>query len=43
MDFLFDTNIFLEVLLGQEKRESCKQLLTDFNGTIFFQNFQFIQ
>ena len=25
MDFLFDTNIFLEVLLGQEKRDSCKK------------------
>ena len=39
MDFLFDTNIFLEVLLGQEKKESCKQLLVDFKGTIFLSEF----
>jgi len=39
MDFLFDTNIFLEVLLGQEKNESCKELLVDFKGTIFLSEF----
>ncbi len=39
MDFLFDTNIFLEVLLGQEKKESCKKLLVDFTGTIFLSEF----
>jgi len=39
MDFLFDTNIFLEVLLGQEKMESCKKLLIDFEGTIFLSEF----
>ena len=39
MDFLFDTNIFLEVLLGQEKKESCKKLLVDFKGTIFISEF----
>lgn len=39
MDFLFDTNIFLEVLLGQEKKESCKKLLVDFKGTIFLSEF----
>ena len=39
MDFLFDTNIFLEVLLGQEKNESCKKLLVDFKGTIFLSEF----
>ncbi|MDP1623322.1 MAG: type II toxin-antitoxin system VapC family toxin [Bacteroidales bacterium] len=39
MDFLFDTNIFLEVLLGQEKKESCKKLLVDFKGIIFLSEF----
>jgi len=39
MDFLFDTNIFLEILLGQEKKESCKKILTDFKGTIFISDF----
>jgi uncharacterized protein len=39
MDFLFDTNIFLEVLLGQEKKETCKKLLTEFKGTIFLSEF----
>jgi predicted nucleic acid-binding protein len=39
MDFLFDTNIFLEVLLGQEKKESCKKLLIDFKGPIFISEF----
>ena len=39
MDFLFDTNIFLEVLLGQEKKESCKKLLTEFKGKIFLSEF----
>ena len=39
MDFLFDTNIFLEVLLGQEKKESCKKLLVDFAGIIFLSEF----
>ena len=28
MPFLFDTNIFLEVLLGQEKKKICKELLS---------------
>lgn len=39
MDFLFDTNIFLEVLLGQEKKEVCKKLLTDFSGSIYISEF----
>ncbi|MCX6266660.1 MAG: PIN domain-containing protein [Bacteroidetes bacterium] len=39
MDFLFDTNIFLEVLLGQEKKDACKRLLLDFTGTIFLSEF----
>jgi predicted nucleic acid-binding protein len=39
MDFLFDTNIFLEVLLGQEKRESCKRTLTESRGTIYLSDF----
>jgi predicted nucleic acid-binding protein len=39
MDFLFDTNIFLEVLLGQEKKEVCKKLLVDFKGSIFLSDF----
>lgn len=39
MDFLFDTNIFLEVLLGQEKKDICKRILVDFKGTIFLSEF----
>ncbi len=39
MKFLFDTNIFLEVLLGQEKKEACKKLLLDFSGSIFISEF----
>ena len=39
MDFLFDTNIFLEILLGQEKKESCKKTLIDFKRTIFLSEF----
>ena len=39
MKFLFDTNIFLEVLLGQEKKETCKKLLLDFSGSIFISEF----
>jgi predicted nucleic acid-binding protein len=39
MDYLFDTNIFLEVLLGQEKNESCKSLLSDYQGTILLSEF----
>ena len=41
MDFLFDTNIFLEVLLGQEKKDACKKLLNDYPGTIFLSEFSF--
>ena len=39
MDFLFDTNIFIEVLLGQEKKESCKKLLIESKGIIFLSEF----
>lgn len=39
MKFLFDTNIFLEVLLGQEKKEACKKLLLKFSGSIFISEF----
>jgi predicted nucleic acid-binding protein len=39
MNFLFDTNIFLEILLGQEKKDSCKKLLSEFKGTIFLSEF----
>jgi predicted nucleic acid-binding protein len=39
MQFLFDTNIFLEVLLSQDKKETCKKLLIDFQGPIFISEF----
>ncbi len=39
MSFLFDTNIFLEILLDQEKKEVCKKLLNDHIGKIFLSDF----
>jgi predicted nucleic acid-binding protein len=39
MPFLFDTNIFLEILLGQEKKETCKELLNNNIGNIFISDF----
>jgi predicted nucleic acid-binding protein len=39
MPFLFDTNIFLEILLDQEKKEDSKALLSQNAGQIFFSDF----
>ena len=39
MDFLFDTNIFLEIFLDQEKKEVCKKLLINHEGTIYISEF----
>jgi PIN domain nuclease of toxin-antitoxin system len=39
MDYLFDTNIFLEILPGQEKKETCKKILADYKRTIFLSDF----
>lgn len=39
MSFLFDTNIFLEILLDQDKKEICKRLLTDNSGNIYLSDF----
>jgi predicted nucleic acid-binding protein len=32
--FLVDTNVFLEILLDQEKKESCKRFLEDNAGLL---------
>lgn len=37
--YLFDTNIFLEILLAQEKADICKQWLTDCVGKICISDF----
>jgi predicted nucleic acid-binding protein len=39
MVFLFDTNIFLEILLDQEKKEVCKKILNDNFGNIYLSDF----
>jgi len=39
MAFLFDTNVFLEILLDQEKKEVCKKLLNDNIGSIYLSDF----
>jgi uncharacterized protein len=39
MAFLFDTNVFLEILLDQEKKVVCKKLLNDIIGRIFLSDF----
>jgi len=39
MAFLFDTNVFLEILLDQEKKEICKTLLNENIGTIYISDF----
>ena len=36
---LFDTNIFLEILLAQEKAQQCKRLLNDRVGSISITDF----
>lgn len=37
--YLFDTNIFLEILLSQEKSSDCKKSLTDNIDCIFISDF----
>ena len=37
--YLFDTNIFLEILLAQEKSADCKRLLADNIDCIFISDF----
>jgi len=37
--FLFDTNVFLEILLGQQKMELCQQLLNEKKGYIYISDF----
>jgi len=37
--YLFDTNIFLEILLSQEKSADCKKALTDNIDCIFISDF----
>ena len=39
MAFLFDTNVFLEILLDQEKKEVCKKLLNDNIENIYLSDF----
>ena len=39
MAFLFDTNIFLEILLDQAKKEVCKKLLNENIGNIYLSDF----
>ena len=39
MNYLADTNIFLEVLLNQSKAESCKGFLQSSTGNIFISDF----
>lgn len=42
MASLFDTNVFLEILLDQEKKEVCKKLLNNEFGSICFLTFRYI-
>ncbi|MEA3476456.1 MAG: PIN domain-containing protein [Candidatus Cloacimonadota bacterium] len=37
--YLFDTNIFLEILLSQEKSADCKKILNNSLGNISISNF----
>jgi len=39
MSYLLDTNIFLEILLGQDKKEVCKKFLETHIGEIFISDF----
>ncbi len=39
MMYLFDTNIFLEILLSQDKSVDCKKVLTDNLDDIFITDF----
>ncbi len=37
--FLVDTNIFLEILLGQDKKEACKTFLNNNIGHLYISDF----
>ncbi|MFZ3090715.1 MAG: PIN domain-containing protein [Nitrospirota bacterium] len=37
--YLIDTNIFLEILLAQERREICKKFLNNHIGNLFISDF----
>lgn len=37
--YLVDTNIFLEILLGQDKKELCKKFLIDHSDFLFISDF----
>ena len=37
--FLTDTNIFLEILLGQDKKESCKNFIKNNRGKLYLSDF----
>lgn len=39
MNYLADTNIFLEILLNQNKTEACKSFLQSGTGNIFISDF----
>ncbi len=39
MMYLFDTNIFLEILLAQEKSENCKKAMLTYMGNIAVSDF----
>ena len=39
MPYLFDTNIFLEILLNQDKKEKAKKFLNDNIGELFVSDF----
>ena len=38
-DYLIDTNIFLEILLGQDKKESCKSFIVNNFGRLHLSDF----
>ena len=39
MPFLFDTNIFLEILLAQDKKEKAKKFISDNSDQLFISDF----
>jgi len=41
MTFLVDTNVFLEILLSQDKKEHCKMFLNDNIGILNITDFSF--
>ncbi len=40
--YLADTNIFLEILLGQNNREKCRDFLEDKRGALFISDFSLL-